>query len=126
MELDLIIMNDSAIPLYEQITTQIKNAILAGDINPGDALPSIRLLAKELKVSIITVKRAYEDLEKEHFIETVQGKGTYVSGANQDRLREARISELEEKLEDIVRSAKTLGLGIEDLESRLAIIYEEV
>lgn len=124
--MDLIIINDSAIPLYEQITTQIKNAILAENIKAGDSLPSIRLLAKELKVSIITVKRAYEDLERDHFIETVQGKGTYVSGNNTERLKEARISELEEKLEDVVRSGKILGLSIEDLKTRLELIYEEV
>ncbi|MHC1747632.1 MAG: GntR family transcriptional regulator [Cellulosilyticaceae bacterium] len=124
--MDLIIINDSAIPLYEQITTQIKNAILAENIKAGDSLPSIRLLAKELKVSIITVKRAYEDLERDHFIETVQGKGTYVSGTNTERLKEARISELEEKLEDVVRSGKILGLSIEDLKTRLELIYEEV
>ena len=80
--MDIIIVNDSATPLYEQTISQIKAAILKGDIQQGALLPSIRMMAKELKVSIITVKRAYEDLEREGFVATTPGKGTYVSLAN--------------------------------------------
>jgi GntR family transcriptional regulator len=109
--LDIIISNSSSIALYEQIENQIKTQILNGSLKAGDPLPSIRNLAKELKVSIITSKRAYEELEKEGFIQTVVGKGTFVSGANSERLKEAAISEMENKLEEIIISAKALGLS---------------
>ena len=98
--MDILISNSSPVALYEQIETQIKSQILNGNLKPGNPLPSIRSLAKELKVSIITSKRAYEELEKEGFIETVVGKGTFVSGANSERLREAAMAEMEDKLED--------------------------
>ena len=92
--MDILISNDSPVKLYEQIENQIKNQILNGSLKSGEMLPSIRMLAKELKVSIITTKRAYEELEKEGFIETVVGKGTFVSGANSERLKEAAMAEM--------------------------------
>lgn len=124
--MDIIISNSSSIALYEQIENQIKTQILNGSLKAGDPLPSIRNLAKELKVSIITSKRAYEELEKEGFIQTVVGKGTFVSGANSERLKEAAISEMESKLEEIILSAKSLGLSLEECIEIFKSIYEEV
>lgn len=124
--MDIIISGDSAIPLYEQITRQLKEQILQGKLEQGSILPSIRALAKELKVSIITVKRAYEELEQEGFVETTPGKGTYVSMDNRERLREIRMSQIEEKLEEVVTSAKNIGMNLEDLIECITLIYEEV
>ena len=124
--MDIIIVNDSAIPLYEQIISQIKEHFLKGEIQQGTLLPSIRMMAKELKVSIITVKRAYEDLEAEGFVQTTPGKGTYVSLANKERLKEMQMSQLEEKLEAIVVAAKSIDMTLEELQERVAVIYEEV
>ena len=124
--LDILISNSSPVALYEQIENQIKNQILNGNLKPGDPLPSIRSLAKELKVSIITSKRAYEELEKEGFIETVIGKGTFVSGYNSERLREAAMAEMEDKLEAVIISAKALGVTLDECIEILKSIYEEV
>ena len=124
--MDILISNSSPVALYEQIETQIKNQILNGTIKSGDPLPSIRSLAKELKVSIITTKRAYEELEKEGFIETVVGKGTFVSGANSERLKEAAMAEMESRLEEVIISAKSLGLTLDECIEIFKSIYEEV
>lgn len=124
--LDILISNSSPTALYEQIQNQIKNQIINGNLKPGDPLPSIRVLAKELKVSIITSKRAYEELEKEGFIETVVGKGTFVSNSNSERLREAAMAEMEEKLENVIISAKSLGLSLDECIEIFKSIYEEV
>ena len=124
--MDIIISNSSPVALYEQIETQVKSQILNGTLKPGDPLPSIRTLAKELKVSIITTKRAYEELEKEGFIQTAVGKGTFVSGATSERLREAALSEIENKLEDIIVSAKAMGLTLDECIEIFKSIYEEV
>ena len=123
--MDILISNSSPVALYEQIETQIINQILNGSLKPGDPLPSIRALAKELKVSIITSKRAYEELEKEGFIETVVGKGTFISGANSERLREAAMAEMEDKLETVIISAKALGLTLDECFEIFKSIYEE-
>ena len=124
--MDIIINNSSPIKLYEQIENQIKTQILNGNLNAGEALPSIRTLAKELKVSIITTKRAYEELEKEGYIETVVGKGTFVSNANSERLKEAALSEMELKLEEIIITAKSFGLSLDECIEIFKSIYEEV
>lgn len=124
--MDIIIVGDSAIPLYEQITKQLKEQILQGKLKKGSILPSIRALAKELKVSIITVKRAYEELEREGFVETMPGKGTYVSMDNRERLMEIRKSQIEERLEEAVSSAKNIGMSLEELMECITLIYEEV
>ena len=124
--MDILISNSSPVALYEQIETQIKNQILNGNIKSGDPLPSIWSLAKELKVSIITTKRAYEELEKEGFIETVVGKGTFVSGANSERLKEAAMAEMESRLEEVIISAKSLGLTLDECIEIFKSLYEEV
>jgi len=124
--LNINISNTSTIPLYEQIQTQIKTQILNGILQPGEGLPSIRNLAKELKVSIITTKRAYEELEKDGFIETVVGKGTFVSNQNTERLKEITLYNLENKLEEIIKQAKAVGITLEEGIEIFKSIYEEV
>ncbi len=124
--MNIIISNSSQVPLYEQIESQIKNQIVNMILKPGEPLPSIRTLAKELKVSIITTKRAYEELEKEGFIKTVVGKGTFVAEANNERLREVAMYEIENKLEEAIISAKAIGLTLEETLNIIKSLYEEV
>lgn len=123
--MDIIISNQSIVPLYSQIMEQIKQLIITGVLNQGEMIPSIRGLAKELKVSIITVKRAYEELEADGFIETLPGKGTFVAIVNLEILREAKISEIEEKLSEVIESAKNIGLSKKELKERMDLMYEE-
>lgn len=124
--MNIIISNSSAIPLYEQIKEQIKGEILNQSLKPGEGLPSIRTLAKELRVSIITSKRAYEELEKEGFILVVPGKGAFVSEGDSERLREAALSTLEGKLEILIKEGKALGLKEEEFIEIIESMYEEV
>ena len=124
--MNINISNTSTIPLYEQIQTQIKSQILNGSLQQGEGLPSIRNLAKELKVSIITTKRAYEELEKDGFIQTVVGKGTFVSTQNTERLKEITLYNLENKLEEIIKQAKSAGITLEEGLEIFKSIYEEV
>nr|WP_207733835.1 GntR family transcriptional regulator [Clostridium sp. 1001275B_160808_H3] len=125
-KVDIVISNSSQVPLYEQIENQIKNQIINLTLEPGEALPSIRTLAKELKVSIITTKRAYEELEKEGFIKTVVGKGTFVAEANNERLKEVAMFEIENKLEEAIISAKAIGLTLDEALEIFKSLYEEV
>lgn len=124
--MDIIINNSCQVPLYEQIQQQIKNQILNSTLKPGEAMPSIRALAKELKVSIITTKRAYEELEREGFITTVVGKGTFVSESNGERLKEMAMFEIENKLEEAIIAAKAIGLTLEEALEIFKSLYEEV
>lgn len=117
--------NASDKPIYEQITVQLKEAILANKLHAGDALPSIRALAKDLKISVMTTKRAYADLERDGFIEMVAGKGSFVTERNQDFLREELLRQVEEHLQKAVRIAKTAGLVKEELVDLLSLIVEE-
>ncbi len=113
--LNIVISNSSGKPIYEQITNQVKAAILSGELSPGDALPSMRLLAKELRISVITTKRAYEELEREGFVETVVGKGSFVARQNRELLREARLREVEARLEQAVEAARAGGVSLAEL-----------
>lgn len=124
--MNIIISNSSAVPLYEQIQNQIKSQILNGELCSEQLLPSIRSLAKELKVSIITTKRAYEELEKEGYIVTVAGKGSYVCGQSTERLKEAALYEMESKLEEIILGAKNMGITEEEFVEIIKSIYREV
>lgn len=117
--------NNSEKPIYEQITDQLKQAILTGTLITGDALPSIRALAKELKISVMTTKRAYADLERDGFIETIAGKGSYVSERNQDFLREVLIRQIEVHLTKAVSIAKTANVQKEELHDLLDLLLEE-
>ena len=122
--LNIVISNSSGKPIYEQITNQVKAAILSGDLSPGDALPSMRLLAKELRISVITTKRAYEELEREGFVETVVGKGSFVARQNRELLREARLREVEARLEQAVEAARAGGVSLAELQEMLTLLYE--
>jgi len=123
--LNIIISNSSQQPIYEQIAAQIKNLIIRGELAGGELLPSIRNLARELHISVITTKRAYEELEKEGFILTVPGKGSYVAAHNKELLREARLRIVEEKLYEAVLAARSAGLTKEELRETLELLYEE-
>ena len=122
--LNIVISNSSGKPIYEQITNQVKAAILSGELSPGDALPSMRLLAKELRISVITTKRAYEELEREGFVETVVGKGSFVARQNRELLREARLREVEARLEQAVEAARAGGVSLAELQEMFTLLYE--
>jgi len=124
--LNILISNTSDKPIYDQIVEQIKNLIINGELTEAEMLPSIRNLAKELQISVITTKRAYEELEREGYITSVPGKGSFVSAHNKDLLKEARMRIVEDKLEEAVSAAKTIGMSLEDLKNMLCILYEEV
>ena len=113
--MEIVIRNTGEQPIYEQIYTQIKGQIIAGTLRPGEALPSIRHLAKELRISVITTKRAYDELEKEGFLNTVAGKGCFVSEKNTELIREANLKEIESLMERILSLAATCGLNSDDL-----------
>jgi len=121
----ILISNSSPDPIYEQIMRQIKAQIIAGDLPEGAPLPSIRTLAHELQISVITTRRAYEELEKEGLIDTVGGKGTFVATQNQELLREKRMTLVEGKLAEAVREARTLGIGHAELDQMLRLLCEE-
>lgn len=123
--MDLIISNSSDKPIYEQISSQVKNQIISGLLCEGEALPSMRQLAKELRISVITTKRAYEDLERDGFIETVVGKGSFVAGRNLELLREEHLRQAEEALQKAASIAKRGGITKEELIEILNLIYVE-
>jgi GntR family transcriptional regulator len=120
----ILISNASEKPIYEQITTQIKAMIISGELMPESPLPSMRLLAKELRISVITTKRAYTDLERDGFIETVPGKGSFVAKKNTELIREQQLRLAEEHLQKAVDAAKNFGIGKQELTEMLEIIYE--
>lgn len=122
--MDLIISNSSDRPIYEQITTQIKELILTGELRPGQKLPSIRALANGLRISAITTKRAYTDLEAQGFIETVQGKGSFVTGGNVELLREERRRQIEQRLMRLVDDARSADIGDDELREMMDLIME--
>ena len=122
--LKIIISNSDARPIYEQITAQIKNLIISGELKPGDALPSMRFLAKELRISVITTKRAYEELERSGLIETVAGKGSFVAGMNADFIREEHRRIAEEHLQQAVDAAKSAGISKDELLETLGMLYD--
>ena len=123
--MDIIISNSSSSPIYEQITRQIKDHILQGELKAGDALPSMRVLAKELRISLITTKRAYEELERDGFIETVPGKGCFVSEKNTEFLREEQLRQVEGFLQQAADAARRCGLSLNELPEMLEILYHE-
>ena len=122
--MEIIISNSSTSPIYEQISRQIKDQILQGELKAGYALPSMRMLAKELRISLITTKRAYEDLEKDGFLETVPGKGCFVSEKNMEFLREEQLRQVEARLQEAVNAAIPCGLGLEELKEMLEAVWE--
>ena len=123
--MDILISNSSGVPLYEQIEEQIKSQIITGELREGDALPSMRILAKELKISIITTKRAYEDLERDGFIESVTGKGSFVKEINSDIVKENMMFAIQELLETAVDKAVMGKVTLDELQEMLQLLYEE-
>lgn len=121
----ILIQNSSDIPIYQQIYDQIKLAILSGDVKEGELLPSIRQLARELKVSVITTTRAYADLENDNYIMIVQGKGCYVKKINQNELEEKLLKSIEEHFLEIRKHAKLLKKADEELLHLLRGLLEE-
>jgi DNA-binding transcriptional regulator YhcF (GntR family) len=125
MNMRILIANSSPDPIYEQIVKQLKAQIIAGDLREGEPLPSIRRLAQDLQISVITTKRAYDELEAEGFIDTVAGKGTFVAAQNAEFLREKRTKVVEEKLAEAVSEAQLMGLGHSQLSEMLRLLCEE-
>ncbi len=121
--MNIIISNSSRQPIYDQITSQIKSMILAGEMKEGDALPSMRFLAKELRISVITTKRAYEELERDGFISTVPGKGSFVARKNLDFVREEQLRRIEEHMQEIVELSVGCSLSLKELQAMLELIY---
>ncbi len=123
--MNIYISNASGDPIYQQIADQIKAQILAGDLKEGDPLPSMRLLAKELRISVITTKRAYEELEREGFLVSYTGKGSFVAAPNRELIREQKRRAVEEYLELAVKEARSCGLGFSELSEMLGLLMEE-
>lgn len=123
--MQIIISNSSKEPIYEQITNQIKSLILTGDLQEGSPLPSMRQLAKDLQISVITTKRAYEELEKAGFIYSIVGRGSFVAEQNLDVVREKKLKVIEEQLLSVIANSKEIGLPLTELQELLTILYEE-
>lgn len=121
----IIISNSSNAPIYEQIASQLKGMIIKGELLEGEALPSIRELARDLQVSVITTKRAYEEVEKEGFIETVHGKGSFVAIQNKELIKEKKLKIIEEKLMKAVEESKMLGISYKEIHEMLKILFGE-
>lgn len=123
--MDIIISNTSGVPIYEQIEEQVKSQIMSGELVTGEALPSMRALAKDLRISVITTKRAYEDLERDGFIESVVGKGSFVKGVNNELMKESMLFVIGEFLEKAVDKAVLGKVSLDEMREMLDIIYKE-
>ena len=121
----ILISNTSDHPLYQQIKTQLKEAIFKGELIEGDALPSIRSFANDLRVSVLTIRRVYEELEQEGFITSQVGIGTFVAAGNLELLRDSKRRLVEQKMQDMIQTAKTLQISKEELTAMMDILYEE-
>ncbi len=122
--MDIIITNSSGEPIYLQITSQIKDMIMSGELKEGDALPSMRNLAAQLRISVITTKRAYEDLEREGFIESYSGKGSFVKAQNTELLREENLRQIEGLLVQACEKANKNQVSLEELVEMLGLLYD--
>lgn len=123
--MNILISNSSGEPIYEQIVRQIKALIMSGELTEGDALPSMRLLAQQLRISVITTKRAYEELERDGFIESYTGKGSFVRRQNPELFREETLRQLEAGLSEVCAKAKTADVGLDELVEILTMLYGE-
>lgn len=123
--MDIIISNSSGSPIYEQIYSQIKNMILNGTLKEGDSLPSMRALAKDLRISVITTKRAYEELERDGFIETVTGKGSFVGSTNLELIKEEHLKEVEDSLTKAIDAAKLCDYSLDQMIEFLTLLYQD-
>ena len=122
--MDIILSNSSGKPIYEQIADQVREQILSGALSAGDALPSMRVLAKELRISGITTKRAYEELERDGFLDNVPGKGCFVAPQNRELLREAQLRRVEDVLAQAVDEARKGGFSLSELQELLTLLYQ--
>ncbi len=123
--MNIIISNSSNKPIYEQIKEQIKNKIVSNELKVGEQLPSIRNLAKDLRISVITTKNAYEELEREGYVETIPGKGVYVANKNLELIREEQLQKIEDLIDTAVSIAKISNISKKEVENILDILYEE-
>ncbi len=123
--MNIIISNSSNKPIYEQIKNQIKNKIVSNELKTGEQLPSIRNLAKDLRISVITTKNAYEELEREGYVETIPGKGVYVANKNTELIREEQLQKIEDLMDTAVSIARISNISKEEVENILDILYEE-
>ena len=123
--MEIIISNSSDKPIYEQIGMQVKNLIMNGTLSAGEALPSMRVLAKDLHISVITVQRAYEDLTRDGFIETVSGKGSFVAAQNKEFIQEEQLRVAEELLQKVAEIGRAHGISYEQMTNILKLFYEE-
>ncbi|MFJ7915224.1 MULTISPECIES: GntR family transcriptional regulator [unclassified Lysinibacillus] len=123
--MQIIISNSSKEPIYEQIYSQIKKLILSGELQEGQSLPSMRQLAKDLEISVITTKRAYEELEKTGFIYSIVGKGSFISEQNTEMMRERKVKVIEENLLIAIQNAKEMNIGLAELKEMLTLLYSE-
>ena len=121
--MNIIISNSSNKPIYEQITEQIKNKIVSNELKTGELLPSIRTLAKDLRISVITTKNAYDELEKEGFVETVPGKGTYVANKNVELIKEEQLAKIQDLLDTAVQLAKLSKISEQGVKNMLDILF---
>ena len=122
--MDIILSNSSGKPIYEQIADQVREQILSGALSAGDALPSMRVLAKELRISVITTKRAYEELERDGFLDNVPGKGCFVAPQTRELLREAQLRQVEDVLAQAVDEARKGGFSLSELQELLTLLYQ--
>ena len=123
--MEIVVSNKGSRPLYEQIATQIKSAIMSGELKAGEAIPSVRAMAKSLHISILTVQKAYSTLQEDGFIETTAGKGCYVSAQNQDFYLEEQQKKIEEKLSEAIEIARVSGISLDKLLNLITLLYEE-
>ncbi len=123
--MEIIISNSSGVPIYEQIIEQIKSKIVANELTPGQLLPSIRNLAKDLRCSVITTKNAYDELERQGYVKTIPAKGVYVNEINRDLAREEQLKKIEKILDSAVVLAKINNLSRKEIDDILDILYEE-
>ena len=123
--MEIIISSNTNKPIYEQITSQIKAMVMNGELQQGEPIPSMRSLAKSLHISVITVQKAYEDLQRDGFIETTVGKGSFISGSSKEFYQEEQQKLIEEHLQEAPDRAKRCGIGLEKLQELLQLFYEE-
>lgn len=122
--MNIIISNSSGVPIYQQIVNQIETLILAGDMTEGEMLPSIRQLGKDLRISVITTKRAYEELERERYIYSIPGKGSFVAAQNREAMIENKRKQIEEMLSDVVKASRLLDLNLVEITDILKTVYD--
>lgn len=124
-DVDIIISNNSSKPIYEQIISQIKAMIMSGELQSGEMLPSMRALAKSLHISVITAQKAYEELQRDGFIETVTGKGTFVAAQNKDFIQEEQLRQIEQKLMDAADLGRSSAVSLEKMIELLTMFYQD-